>query len=996
MPITRTAAIGLAICVAVAAGACSGGGGPRNLSPVADAGADRTAREGEVLILSGRGSDTDGTVVTFDWRQVSGPSVALRPLADDRSVEFTVPAIDADAAASFELRVTDNAGATDTDRVNVSFLANFTLSGRVVAATGIDHDSDVNDPSATLARNNDFATAQPLANPVLLGGFANVPRAGSPFGQLTRDGDVFDVYSIDAVADQNITLFIESQRPALNDLDLALFDEDGTLVDVSLSVSSLEQLVVPDDGRYFVQVNAFSGASSYVLSIGQSGGAEPLQAVDSLVLSHDFVPGQAIVRFDERRLDEKGGIAVLGKQSGLVARGGDAGRGRLLDTRTYRAAGETASMTERMKAFARIDVGAIDGERRARLETLLAIKALRLRDDVQSASPNYRRQISLEPADEFFALQWHYPAINLPAAWDLTQGSGEVVVAVIDTGVLLDHPDLRDKLTAGYDFIADPSNAIDGDGIDPDPDDPGDQSRSGGTSSFHGTHVAGTVGAFTDTTTGVAGAGWNVRIMPLRALGRFGGSEFDINQAIRYAAGLANDSGQLPVQRADVINLSLGGPGASQSTQTLIDEVRAAGVVVVAAAGNSATSAPSFPAAYDGVISVSAVDINRNLAGYSNFGPTIDLAAPGGSTSTDVNGDGFGDGVLSTIGDDSEAGSIRFTYGFLQGTSMAAPHVAGVIGLMKSLFPAMTPATLDDLILSGALSEDLGAPGRDDAYGVGLIDAFAAVLTALDAAGGELPAPTPVLLARPGALNFGLTLTSQTITISNGGTGDLRVEPPVVDPAATWLAVEAAETDASGAGQYLFQVDRTGLDAGTLQTDVVFTSNAGELSVPVIMQVSVDGQPGGNAGNQFVLLVDALSGEVVAQSEPGTVIDAVPFAFVDVPPGEYIIVGGSDMDADGFICDAAEACGAFPVLDPLTLQTIAIDGARDDLDFTSTYSGELASGADAQRLGGDNGVDVQATLRDAMGEQGLALLRTGGTAVSPGSTEGRLRQRRPN
>ncbi|MEO0423085.1 MAG: S8 family serine peptidase [Pseudomonadota bacterium] len=975
-------AIGLTLACALLS-ACGGGSsapqntGPAepvapapNPAPIADAGTNFNAREGEDVSVLGTVSDADGSISSVGWRQIDGTPVALQN-ADTARLQFQVPTLQADASATFELTVVDDDGASDADQLQIGFLANFDLAGAVFAAPGVDTDGDVNDPNTELLRNNDLATAQPIANPVLIGGFVNRPGTGEQSGQLRSVGDVDDFYRLSAVANQLVSLFIESERPAINDLDLLLLDAEGNLLDTSVSFSAFEQITIPADGEYLVGVTAFSGASSYLLSVGQSVG-EAIDPATALRLSDDFVVNQVVARLREEAVIAKGGMQAFSKREGLQALGGGQGRRRLLDTRTMRATAHEKAAIAHYLSFTK------DEETAEKLRTLLAAKALGKRDDVRSASLNYWHQSSLQPVDEFASLQWHYPAIGLPAAWDLTQGDASVIVAVVDTGVLTGHPDFAGKLTPGFDFISSANNARDGDGIDDDPDDPGDLGGGGG-SSFHGTHVAGTVGALTDNGTGVSGSGWNTRIMPLRALGRFGGSSFDIAQAMRYAAGLPNDSGRLPDQRADVINLSLGGAGFSQSTQDLIDEIRAVGVVVVAAAGNSSSSAPSFPAAYDGVISVSAADINSNIASYSNFGPTIDLAAPGGSTGTDVNGDGFGDGVLSTIGDDS-SGEIRFGYGFLQGTSMASPHVAGVIALMKAVAPQLTPALIDELIENGSLSDDLGASGRDDLYGHGMVNALDAVLAAIEVAGGELPEPRPVAVASPPALNFGITVAAQRITVSNVGTGELQVEPPVVDPSAPWLTAETAQVDAAGEGEYLLRVARDGLAPGTYQGEVRFATNGGEVAVAVIMQ-AVDGEAElGSAGNQFVLLIDDDTGEVIAQAEPGTVRGNVSYEFPNVPPGRYLIVSGTDMDADGFICDAAEACGAFPVLDPLELQVVTIEGDRDDLDFITTFNGELAS-AEAAAAAEDADSQVASAARGAMGTTGIPL--TVGARLSP-------------
>ena len=199
---------------------------------------------------------------------------------------------------------------------------------------------------------------------------------------------------------------------------------------------------------------------------------------------------------------------------------------------------------------------------------------MRGRSDVASAELNTILQPARVPSDPLYTLQWHYPMIRLPQAWDSTIGSPSVVIAVVDTGVVLTHPDLQGQLVAGYDFISSASRARDGDGIDPDPSDPGDLALGTGASSFHGTHVAGTIGAASDRPTGeigVAGVAWGARVMPIRVLGLQGGTNYDVLQGVRYAAGLPNDSGTVPAQPADVINLSLSGGGFSQVAQDLFD-----------------------------------------------------------------------------------------------------------------------------------------------------------------------------------------------------------------------------------------------------------------------------------------------------------------------------------------------------------------------------------------------------------------------------------------
>ncbi|MEM7366910.1 MAG: S8 family serine peptidase, partial [Pseudomonadota bacterium] len=457
---------------------------------------------------------------------------------------------------------------------------------------------------------------------------------------------------------------------------------------------------------------------------------------------------------------------------------------------------------------------------KAKYDTLAAAKMLQYTGQVARAEPNYIHQSLLTPDDTLFNNQWHYEAINLPAAWDITVGNNDVVVAVIDSGIVTSHPELDDRLTTdGFDFISRATDftssqsggSLDGDGIDDDPSDPGDACGVQ-QSSYHGTHVAGTIGAETDNTGGVAGVTWLGRIMALRTLGACGsGSSFDIQQALLYAAGLPNSSGTVPSQTADIVNLSLGSEFSSASEQEVYAQVRDAGVIIVAAAGNSGVRGIEFPASYQGVISVSATSILDTLAAYSTFGPAVDVAAPGGDFGTpDIDGDGRVDGVLSTDANDAPGAPLP-TLEYKQGTSMAAPHVAGVIALMKGIHPELTPEDVDTLLLSGLITDDLGDPGRDERFGNGRINALKAVLAAQQLAdGGELQ-PVPLLQVRPGILNFGQLLNQLTVQVENGGTGELSIT--AITASDPFIEVSTPGT-ADGLGSHTIAVNRDGLTPG--------------------------------------------------------------------------------------------------------------------------------------------------------------------------------------
>ncbi|XOV82566.1 MAG: S8 family serine peptidase [bacterium] len=915
--ITRLALLGL---LPLLLSGCGGGGGggsraappvaPENMPPQASFSISDTNGTAPLVITADAtaSSDSDGTIDGYTWSFDGNPGIgAVAQFTFESAGTFTI-----------QLTVTDDDGATGTATRTVTVrdsLDTYTLRGTVRILNSTAVDSDVNDRLTNPVSNNSFVTAQTLPSTVTLGGFANVAGAGEPTGNFFTNGDKDDFYQLDLNGNETVVLTIAD---AGTDLDLVLWDEQRRLVDASLGTSTasgnFEVVEVPSAGRYFIQVFALNGASNYVLAVGQNPAGNALMQ-DARRLSDPFVPGELILKHAPEKSRPKGGFRTLERQ---VSEGD-----RVL------APGLFAPDMAMKKATLPAN-GSISSEFRQKWQTLMALKQAHQNQDILSAELNLLARTHARPDDSFFDSQWHYSTINLPLAWDTTTGSPDVIVAVIDSGVLLDHPDLNGKLVPGYDFVSDSARAGDGDGIDPNPEDPGDR-EFGGSSSFHGTHVAGTVGANTDNGTGVAGVGWQTRVMPMRALGEGGGSTFDIVQAVRYAAGLPNNSGTIPETRADIINLSLGSNFSSPSEQEAYTAAIQAGVIIIASAGNDASDLPSYPAAYDGVIGVSATTITNEFASYSNFGSSIDVAAPGGSNITDLNGDGIGDGVISTIGDDSSGGPVEFGYLSQFGTSMAAPHVAGVAALMKAIYPALTPAQFSAALAAGELTDDLGEPGRDDRYGYGLINAQKAVIAATLLANGQGVDPGPILVASASTLNFGSFSNNLRLTLQNVGTGALSITG--VSANAPWVTITPPPTG-NGLGEYQININRTGLADGAYQARLTFGSTANQVQVTLIMQVSRMGTTA-DAGLLYVILVDE-NGETVVPARLVTTNDGTyPFTINNVPAGQYRLFAGTDADDDAVLCDAGESCGALATLDAPTV--IAVNANLQDLDFESSF-----------------------------------------------------------
>jgi len=407
-------------------------------------------------------------------------------------------------------------------------------------------------------------------------------------------------------------------------------------------------------------------------------------------------------------------------------------------------------------------------------------------------------------------------------------------------------------------------------------------------------------------------------------LGVGGGTLYDILQGVRYAAGLSNDSGTVPSRPADIINMSLGGGDYSSLAQGVFTQVLDAGIILIGAAGNESTGTPTYPAAYEGVVSVSAVDINGDLASYSNYGAEIDVAAPGGDGG-DLNGDGFADQIWSTGGNDA-SGAIQFNYTAYYGTSMAAPHVAGVVALMKALRPALSPLEFDALLRNGNLTSDIGASNWDSDYGWGLIDAYKSVLAVQN---DSIPT---VMIVNPTSVNFGASGTETTLTVSKTGDDDLSVVSFSEAP-EPWLTVTEASVDQEGAGTYSVVASRRGLTDGIYQSDIIFTTSDGStIAVPVSLVESTTSSA--NAGVHYVLLVDPGTREAAAQVDVQAADGRYAYNFSNVASGgQYLIVAGSDRDNDGYINNTGEAMGAYLSLDQITY--VDADANLSGLDFTT-------------------------------------------------------------
>lgn len=801
----------------------------------------------------------------------------------------------------------------------------FTISGTIQAAAGNQVDSDVNDTGTVPVTNSRFEEAQAITAPGVIGGYINAPGEGED-GNSYLSGDPSDFFRVALEAGTTIRLALPDDSSAT--VALTLHDINGIQVAGATSITRHAALMTEASGTYSIQVRIVSGATAYQLIVGT---VNDLPGVAPLGQSSDFVPGEVLVQLKQdptRQAAGRAAMSYFARRTGLKTVS-------TVDNGWMRLRAE-----DRQAVFQRLNLPRsktssqsrtqVEEIKIAKEETLRLVQALRRQSDVAHAQPNFIRRPYFTPNDPLYPLQWHLPMLHLPDAWDRTLGSADVIVAVIDTGILSNHPDIAGKIVNGYDFISDLDNAADGGGSDPNPEDVAG-------SDYHGTHAAGTIAASFDNGIGVTGIGGATRIMPVRVLGPEGGTDWDIANAIRWAAGyevLDEQGNPIPVANppADIINMSLGGAGYSERLEVAVIDAYNAGVIMFAAAGNTPDGVASYPAAFAEVFSVGAVDANGEIAYYSNFGETVFVTAPGGDIGADVQPDGYADGVLSTLGSDLD-GSVDYQYGFLQGTSMATANMSGVAALMVAARAAVAPANplrpdeIHSFLANGWITADLGAVGDDDFYGYGLIDAYQAVLAA------EAGAAPPALSITPLSLRFGPDTTSATIYARPVGSDPLFLNNLTVGPEG-WLSVvqSAGQSDVGDFGQYTVTVNRTNQPGGIHTDFIEFESSANTVRIPVTMEVLPD--PYASAGIQYLLLINTDTDEVTQQAlSPSN--GQYSFVFTGIPPGNYELVSGSDLDNDYSLLDEGEAVGFYRSVNDRV--SVRVDRNLTGLNFIASF-----------------------------------------------------------
>ena len=804
----------------------------------------------------------------------------------------------------------------------------YTINGTLYSNRYTVVDGDVqNTLKYTVIDNNSLSNAQVLQNPtdvighigdntvdivIVENGFCfDNDNDGACDTQTVENFDTEDWYKVTAAPNLTVTLQNEGliyedlpDNPGSfycceydsMDLDLLLYNEDGSLANYSYtdsSTSTRKIIALPDSGTFYAVVKANSGHAKYVLTFGSNvEGATAAYfnpndnfAKDRFISYIPFGPEFVSNGNETYPIDiyPDSDIATKFIQSDQDDRKG---------LRRFNLSVES----EFKRLFGESHLDNIQDNR----EQVEYLKHWKVLQHYKELHPRLNLELDLKAKltnftrDPRWNLQWNLQQIGLETALTaIGQGTKDVAVAVLDGGGPLADSTADSTsafLPGGFDFVD----------FDNDPTDP--QSSSGS----HGTHVGSTIAALND---GNNINGFGIGVVSMRVMGTSGtGFTSDIIQGLLFAGGLPNSTGSVYQGTTPIkaMNLSLGstGGGCSSSYQGVFNDLYDRNISVVSSSGNAAQEAPGaygYPASCENVISVGATAATGLRAYYSTYNDAVDIAAPGGDVGADVNADGYSDGVLAFDSNEDLA--------FYQGTSMASPHVAGAIGILYALVPELLASQVDALIIDGHLVDDIGPEGKDDDYGYGLLNINKAVARIIDEEGLDFTYGS----INPGTANLGLEFNSYDITVTKVGDGELSVASITNDlPSA--VTISEIDVDESGFGTYRLTFDRSSLPDGLYRTNtrVTFSNENIQSSVATFQVGPERDRPYVEFISTYLYQVDEVGGTIsLVFGNDGEMVDGeVAFTAENLPDGQYYFSYFSFID--NFIRDVGEFEARYP------------------------------------------------------------------------------------
>ena len=804
----------------------------------------------------------------------------------------------------------------------------YTINGTLYSNRYTVVDGDVqNTLKYTVRDNNSLSNAQVLQNPtdvighigdntvdivIVENGFCfDNDNDGACDTQTVENFDTEDWYKVTAAPNLTVTLQNEGliyedlpDNPGSfycceydsMDLDLLLYNEDGSLANYSYtdsSTSTRKIIALPDSGTFYAVVKANSGHAKYVLTFGSNvEGATAAYfnpndnfAKDRFISYIPFGPEFVSNGNETYPIDiyPDSDIATKFIQSDQDDRKG---------LRRFNLSVES----EFKRLFGESHLDNIQDNR----EQVEYLKHWKVLQHYKELHPRLNLELDLKAKltnftrDPRWNLQWNLQQIGLETALTaIGQGTKDVAVAVLDGGGPLADSTADSTsafLPGGFDFVD----------FDNDPTDP--QSSSGS----HGTHVGSTIAALND---GNNINGFGIGVVSMRVMGTSGtGFTSDIIQGLLFAGGLPNSTGSVYQGTTPIkaMNLSLGstGGGCSSSYQGVFNDLYDRNISVVSSSGNAAQEAPGaygYPASCENVISVGATAATGLRAYYSTYNDAVDIAAPGGDVGADVNADGYSDGVLAFDSNEDLA--------FYQGTSMASPHVAGAIGILYALVPELLASQVDALIIDGHLVDDIGPEGKDDDYGYGLLNINKAVARIIDEEGLDFTYGS----INPGTANLGLEFNSYDITVTKVGDGELSVASITNDlPSA--VTISEIDVDESGFGTYRLTFDRSSLPDGLYRTNtrVTFSNENIQSSVATFQVGPERDRPYVEFISTYLYQVDEVGGTIsLVFGNDGEMVDGeVAFTAENLPDGQYYFSYFSFID--NFIRDVGEFEARYP------------------------------------------------------------------------------------